>query len=70
MHRALSSGHEIGQQGDSLRGRFVYFWDEGHPGTVIEMAHMTAEQESIFNKIRAASIGWNGEQPIRTQWPS
>ncbi len=70
MHRALSSGYEVGQQGDSPRGRFVYFWNEGHPGTVIEMAEMTAERETIFSSIRAASIGWNGEEPIRSQWPS
>ena len=70
MQRALSSGYEIGQQGDSPRGRFVYFWNEGHPGTVIEMADMTPERETIFVGIRAAAVGWNGEEPLRTQWPS
>ena len=55
MHRALSPGYQVGQQGDSLQGSLVYFWNEGHPGTVIEMAEMTAERETIFSSIRAAS---------------
>ena len=35
--RALTSGWEIGQEGDTPRGPFIYFLNEGHPGTVIEM---------------------------------
>src|SRR6266699_2566014 len=31
--RALKSGWEIGQEGDTPRGPFVYFLNEGHPGT-------------------------------------
>lgn len=67
---ALSQGYEIGQQGDSPRGRFVYLWNEGHPGTVIEMADMTPEREAIFNGIKDAAVGWSGDDPVRTQWPS
>jgi hypothetical protein len=37
LKKALGSGYTAGQQGDSARGRFVYLWNEGHPGTVIEM---------------------------------
>jgi hypothetical protein len=43
LQRALSNGYSIGQQGDSPRGRFVYLWNEGHPGTIIEMAHNTPD---------------------------
>lgn len=67
---ALANGYEIGQQGDSARGRFVYLWNEGHPGTVIEMAHMTPERRRIFDAIRAAAIGWDGRDPVRREWPS
>ena len=70
LQSAIASGYAIGQQGDSVRGRFVYLWDEGHPGTVIEMADMTPERESIFNGIRAAAMNWDGDEPIRTQWPT
>ena len=70
LTHALANGYEIGQQGDSVRGRFVYLWNEGHPGTVIEMADMTSERESIFTAIRDAAVGWDGDDPIRYEWPS
>ena len=69
LQRALDGGYELGQQGDSPRGRFVYLWNEGHPGTVIEMADLTPERARIFEGIRAAAIGWDGGEPVRTQWP-
>jgi hypothetical protein len=46
------------------------FWPAGHPGTVIEMAHMTVARRRIFYAIRAAAIGWDGTDPIRRSWPS
>jgi catechol 2,3-dioxygenase-like lactoylglutathione lyase family enzyme len=69
LQRALASGYTVGQQGDSARGRFVYLWNEGHPGTVIEMAHMTPERRRIFDAIRVAAAGWDGSDPIRRAWP-
>ncbi len=68
--RALASGYTVCQEGDSPRGRFVYFGNEGHPGTVIEMAHATLTRMSIFNAVREAAAGWDGSDPIRRQWPS
>jgi hypothetical protein len=66
----LANGYTVGQQGDSARGRFVYLRNEGHPGTVIEMAHMTKGRRKIFDGIAAASVNWDGADPIRTTWPS
>jgi hypothetical protein len=68
--RALANGYVIGQEGDSPRGRFVYFADEGHPGTVIEMAELTPARRRIFDQIRAAAQDWDGTDPIRRQWPT
>jgi len=68
--RALASGYTVGQEGDSPRGRFVYFASEGHPGTVIEMADLTPTRRRIFDQIRAAAQGWDGRDPIRHQWPA
>ena len=68
--RALASGYTVGQEGDSPRGRFVYFGNEGHPGTVIEMADLTPTRRRIFDQIRAAAQGWDGRDPIRRQWPT
>ena len=67
--RALDSGYEVGQEADSVRGRFVYFFNEGHPGTVIEMAHFTPERRRIFDAVREAAVDWDGSDPIRDQWP-
>jgi catechol 2,3-dioxygenase-like lactoylglutathione lyase family enzyme len=68
--RALANGYSVGQEGDSPRGRFVYFAQEGHPGTVIEMAHLTPTRRRIFDQIRLAAQGWDGRDPIRRQWPT
>jgi hypothetical protein len=69
LEQALTRGMSIGQQGDSARGRFVYLWENGHPGTVIEMAHMTPERLGIFDAVRDAATGWDGNAPIRHEWP-
>jgi catechol 2,3-dioxygenase-like lactoylglutathione lyase family enzyme len=68
--RALANGYTVGQEGDSPRGRFVYFRQEGHPGTVIEMADATPARMRIFGAVRAAAVDWNGSDPIRRQWPT
>jgi hypothetical protein len=67
---ALASGMTIGQEGNSARGRFVYLWEEGHPGTVIEMADMTSDRARIFDAVRDAGSGWDGAEPIRHKWPT
>jgi hypothetical protein len=68
--RALESGYTIGQEGQSARGPFVYFTNEGHPGTVIEMAEMTPTRRSIFDQVRQAAADWDGSDPIRRVWPT
>ena len=68
--RALAHGYTVGQEGDAPRGRFVYFRNADHPGTVIEMAHATPTRMRIFNAIRVAAAGWDGNDPIRRQWPT
>ncbi len=68
--RALANGYTVGQEGESPRGPFVYFANEGHPGTVIEMAELTPTRRRIFDEIRRAAVGWDGSDPIRRRWPS
>ena len=63
LKRALSTGYTVGQQGDSARGRFVYLWNEGHPGTVIEMAHMTEARRRIFDAIRVGRRRLGRQRP-------
>ena len=70
LERALRDGWTIGQDGDSARGRFVYFLNEGHPGTVIEMADYTPTRRRVFDAVARAAVGWDGSDPIRRQWPT
>jgi hypothetical protein len=67
--KALAGGWHIGQEGESERGPFIYFLEEGHPGTVIEMAEATPNRMSIFDQVREAARGWDGGDPIRENWP-
>ena len=70
LEHALSNSYSIGQAGDSPRGRFVYLLNENHPGTVIEMAELTATRRTIFDAIHAAAVDWDGMAPIRRGWPT
>ena len=63
--RAVAAGYEVGQEGTSNRGPFVYFLREGHAGSVIEMAEMTPARSRIFGHIRDAARGWDGRNPVR-----
>jgi hypothetical protein len=46
-------------------GRFVYFAEEGHPGTVIELSEVLGPKGRMFDMIRDASEGWDGSDPVR-----
>jgi len=70
LERALRDGWTVGQDGDSARGPFVYFRNEGHPGTVIEMAELTPTRRRVFDAVRAAAVDWDGKDPIRHNCPS
>ena len=48
----------------------MYFLNEGHPGTVIEMAELTPTRRRIFDAVREAAVGWDDLDPIRRDWPS
>jgi hypothetical protein len=63
----LARGYEIGQSGISGEmGRFLYLSTEAHPGTVVEVSHRTPARAAVFDRICAASEGWDGSDPIRT----
>ncbi len=52
-----------GQVGQN--GRFAYFAEEHHPGTVIELSEVLGPKGTMFDMIRAASVGWDGSDPVR-----
>lgn len=48
-----------------VNGRFVYFAEHSHPGSVIELSEVAGPKGVLFNMIRDAAEGWNGEDPVR-----
>ncbi|MGO1183308.1 MAG: VOC family protein [Micrococcaceae bacterium] len=62
--RGFVEGH-AGRAGG--RGRFAYFVHEDTPGSILELSESTGGKAEYFRKIREASIGWDGSDPIRRQ---
>jgi hypothetical protein len=70
LELARKAGHRIGQSGETVRGPFVYYETEAHPGTVMEVAALTPTRKRQFAAIEQAARVWDGSDPIRTQWPT
>jgi len=67
FERALAMGYKVGHEGQAKGPDtgFVYFDTEAHPGTVVELSDISGPKGPAFSKIRQASIGWDGADPIR-----
>ncbi len=67
LARALGSGFTICMSGATVdaTGRIVYFEQEGHPGTVVELSCLTPPKKKFFDEIAQAAVGWDGSNPIR-----
>lgn len=64
--RAESLGFRIGHSGETGgAGRFAYFETTGHPGTVVEISETLEGKQRLFARVREASQGWDGSDPIR-----
>ena len=63
--RALEHGYTVCQEGTHARGPFVYFRNEGTPGTAIEMAELSPGRRRFFDMVREAAAYWDGRDPIR-----
>jgi hypothetical protein len=46
-------------------GRIVYFEQQGHPGTAIELSCLTPAKKKVFDGVAEAAVGWDGRDPIR-----
>jgi hypothetical protein len=64
---ALERDFKVTMSGEvGERGRFVYFEQEYHPGTVIELSEVAGPKGKLFRMIREASEGWDGRDPVRS----
>lgn len=63
---AIESGLRVVLEGASSLARFAYL--EGSPpcpGTLIELIELNDAIEELFARIKAASLDWDGSDPIR-----
>ena len=66
MARLSARGLKVGMGGEvGARGRFVYFETEYHPGAVIELSEVEGPKGKMFDLIRNAAVGWDGNDPVR-----
>ncbi len=66
LERMLQRGFHVQMSGEvGTNGRFAYFAEEHHPGTVIELSEVLGPKGVMFDMIREASVGWDGSDPVR-----
>jgi len=66
LAKAKTRGFTIGQRGEiGERGGFVYFAEEHHPGTVIELSDISGPKGAFFDHIRNVAAKWDGKHSIR-----
>jgi methylmalonyl-CoA/ethylmalonyl-CoA epimerase len=46
-------------------GYVLYVDTGGGPGTIVEILQMASGSEGLFAMIKAASVGWDGSEPLR-----
>lgn len=63
------AGWSIGQQGFLGSGRFVYFGNQHHPGTTMEIAEINDRRRTFFADIAAQCQGWDGAGDARRAAP-
>jgi catechol 2,3-dioxygenase-like lactoylglutathione lyase family enzyme len=62
----LAAGMRVVLEGASSLARFAYLEsDPARPGTIVELIEMSEAVATVFAQIRAASIGWDGRDPVR-----
>jgi hypothetical protein len=66
---ALDAGWVVGQEGDSVRGRWVYLRDRQDPTRAVELAEARPDRMRCYGTIRAAALDWDGRDPVRDGMP-
>lgn len=66
LDRMLGRGFTVQMSGCvGKNGRFVYFAQQEHPGTCIELSEVLGPKGKMFDLIRGASVDWDGTDPVR-----
>lgn len=64
---ALAQGFTVAMSTATVEpeGRLVYFEQEAHPGTAIELSCLSPGKKKIFDMVAASASNWDGRDPIR-----
>ena len=64
---ALAAGYTVAMSAASIEpsGKLVYFDQQDHPGTAIELSCLSPKKKAVFDMIAEAAIGWDGSDPVR-----
>lgn len=67
LEQALAAGFTIGMSTATVEpaGKLVYFEQEAHPGTVIELSCLSPKKRIVFDQIAEAARTWDGLEPVR-----
>jgi len=65
--KLVKAGYVEGHAGRMApnRGRFAYFVHPELPSGMFEVSELSGGKAEYFEKIRVASIGWDGKDPVR-----
>lgn len=64
-----NAGWTIGQQGTLGSGRFIYFGNQHHPGTTMEISEINDRRRTFFADIEAQCLAWDGKGDPRRDAP-
>lgn len=66
LARARSQGLTVVMSGEvGANGRYVYFAEQSHPGSMVELSEVAGPKGALFRRIRAAASNWDGSDPVR-----
>jgi catechol 2,3-dioxygenase-like lactoylglutathione lyase family enzyme len=66
MVRARAHGLTVIMSGKvGANGRYVYFAQESHPGSMIELSEIAGPKGVMFRLINEAAASWDGSNPVR-----
>lgn len=66
LARAQDHGMHVIMSGEvGANGRYVYFAEESHPGSMIELSEIAGPKGDLFRLIREAAANWDGRDPVR-----
>jgi methylmalonyl-CoA/ethylmalonyl-CoA epimerase len=63
---AEDAGAKVLVEGKVAEDGYVLYVDTGGgPGTIVEILQLASGGEELFEMIKAASVGWDGSEPLR-----